>query len=273
MHRVNSIPVGRTSWGIRANLLLLTLLGLVSTAWSDTDEDKGRQIATEVKVRDSGFGSGSADLTMTLSNAQGEQSVRRLRARILENPDGEKRLFLFDDPPDVRGTSMLAFTHRLHSDDLWMYLPAIKRVKRITSNNKAGPFMGSEFAYEDLGSQEVEKFTYRYLRDEQRDEIDCFVIERRPIDPDSGYTRENLWVDKGEYRPRRVEYYDRKDALLKVLTLRGFRLYDNKYWRADEMRMSNVQTGKETLLQWSHYEFGGQWNDLAFDPQRLAAYH
>ena len=132
---------------------------------------------------------------------------------------------------------MLAFTHRLHSDDLWMYLPAIKRVKRITSNNKAGPFRwAASFAYEDLGSQEVEKFTYRYLRDERRDEVDCFVIERGPVDPDSGYTRENLWVDKGEYRPRRVEYYDRKGALLKVLTLRGFRLYDNRYWRVDEMR-------------------------------------
>jgi hypothetical protein len=252
---------------------MVGLFGLASSAWTQTDEEKGRQIAIEVRARDSGFGSGSADLDMTLSNAQGERSARRLRARILENPDGEKRLFLFDDPPDVRGTSMLAFTHRLHPDDLWMYLPAIKRVKRITSNNKAGPFMGSEFAYEDLGSQEVEKFNYRYLRDETRDEVDCFVIERRPIDPDSGYTRETLWVDKGEYRPRRVEYYDRKDALLKVLTLRGFRLYQNKYWRADEMRMSNVQTGKETLLQWSHYEFGSQWNELAFDPLRLASYH
>jgi outer membrane lipoprotein-sorting protein len=252
---------------------ILLTVGLLGRAQCETDDEKGRQIAAEVKKRDSGFGSGSADLDMTLSNAQGEKSVRRLRARILENPDGEKRLFLFDDPPDVRGASMLAFTHRLQPDDLWMYLPAIKRVKRITSNNKAGPFMGSEFAYEDLGSQEVEKFTYRYLRDERQDETDCFVIERRPVDPDSGYARETLWVDKAEYRPRRVEYYDRKNALLKVLTLRGFRLYDNKYWRADEMRMSNVQTGKETLLEWSHYEFGSRWNEFAFDPQRLAAYH
>lgn len=261
-----------TSRVIRIIGFIVGLFCLASIAWTQTDEEKGRRIAAEVKIRDSGFGSGSADLDMTLSNAQGEQSERRLRARILENPDGEKRLFLFDDPPDVRGTAMLAFTHRLHSDDLWMYLPAIKRVKRITSNNKAGPFMGSEFAYEDLGSQEVEKFTYRYLRDERLNEVDCFVIERRPVDPDSGYTRETLWVDKGEYRARRVEYYDRKDTLLKVLTMRSFRLYDNKYWRADEMRMSNVQTGKETLLRWSHYEFGNQWNELAFDPQRLAAY-
>ena len=142
MHRGSSMRVRRMSPGSRAIWLIVALFGLVSAAWSETDEEKGRRIAAEVKVRDSGFGSGSADLNMTLSNAQGEQSVRRLRARILENPDGEKRLFLFDDPPDVRGLSTSAFTHRQHSDDLWMYLPAIKRVKRITSNNKAGPFMG-----------------------------------------------------------------------------------------------------------------------------------
>ena len=243
---------------------------LIQRASAETpDVEKGRAIAREAKARDSGFGSESVALTMTLANAEGERSLRQLRARILETPEGEKRLFLFDAPPDVRGTSMLAFTHRARSDDLWMYLPSIKRVKRITSNNKAGPFMGSEFAYEDLGSQEVEKFSYRYLREAQQAGADCFVIERRPIDPDSGYSRQILWIDKDEYRPRRLEYYDRKGALLKTLTLEAYRLYQGRYWRASRMIMSNVQTGRVTTLEWGTFDFATRWQEYVFDPQRL----
>jgi outer membrane lipoprotein-sorting protein len=251
-------------------MFVVIACAVTERAVAESDAEKGRNIAAQSKARDSGFGCTSVAVTMTLTNAQGEKSVRKLRARIFEGADGEKRLFLFDEPQDVRGTAMLAFTHRRNPDDLWMYLPAISRVKRITSNNKAGPFMGSEFAYEDLGSQEVEKFNYRYLRDEQHDGSDCFVIERRPLDPDSGYARELVWVDKSEYRPRRVEYYDRKDTLLKILTLQGYRLYESKYWRPDRMRMANVQTGKETLLDWDDYDFQTRWAEHVFDPQRLA---
>jgi len=254
-------------------IFLALACGMTERGVAQSDADKGREIAAQAKTRDSGFGCAAVAVTMTLTNAQGEKSVRKLRARIFEGADGEKRLFLFDEPRDVRGTAMLAFTHRTGADDLWMYLPAISRVKRITSNNKSGPFMGSEFAYEDLGSQEVEKFNYRYLREESQDGADCFVIERHPLDPDSGYARQILWVDKSEYRPRRVEYYDRKDALLKVLTIQGYRLYQGRYWRPDTMLMSNVQTRKETLLEWTDYDFQTRWGEHVFDPQRLADLH
>ncbi|MBT8125907.1 MAG: outer membrane lipoprotein-sorting protein, partial [Gammaproteobacteria bacterium] len=137
----------------------------------------------------------------------------------------------------------------------WLYLPALKRVKRINSKNKSGPFMGSEFAYEDIASQEVEKYTYKYLRDETLNGVDCFVIERYPAYAHSGYTRQLAWINKAEYRPEKIVFYDRKNTLLKTLTYDNYQQYLDKFWRADDMFMENHQTGKSTKLTWSNYQF------------------
>ncbi len=181
-----------------------------------------------------------------------------MHSKVLEvENDGDKTLIVFDSPRDVKGTALLSFTHKDRPDDQWLYLPALKRVKRIASRNKSGPFMGSEFAYEDIGSQEVEKYTYRYLRDETLDDLPMFVIERYPVDRYSGYRRQVAWIDQQEYRPFRVDYYDRKDQLLKTLTYKGYQQYLGQYWRPREMFMQNHQTGKSTLLSWTEYRFRG----------------
>ncbi|MEL7340003.1 MAG: outer membrane lipoprotein-sorting protein, partial [Bacteroidota bacterium] len=122
----------------------------------------------------------------------------------------------------------------------------LKRVKRIASRNKSGPFMGSEFAFEDLSSFEVEKYSYQYLRDELFNGEDTFVVESDPVDKYSGYTKQVNWIDKAHYRPLKIEFYDRKGSLLKTLTFSDYKLYLDKYWRADKMSMVNNQTGKST---------------------------
>ena len=148
-------------------LLLLILASLPLSCLAQTDEERGLEIAVEADRRDSGFHDSRASMKMILRNRQGDESIRLIRVRTLEQEDdGDKSLTTFDQPADVKGTNFLSFTHKSGPDDQWLYLPALKRVKRISSRNKSGPFMGSEFAYEDLSSQEVEKYTYRYLRDE-----------------------------------------------------------------------------------------------------------
>jgi len=163
----------------------------------------------------------------------------------------------------------LSFTHATKPDDQWLYLPALKRVKRIASRNKSGPFMGSEFAYEDLTSNEVEKYTYRYLRDEKLDGRKCFVVERFPAYRYSGYTRQISWLDKEIYQPLKVEYYDRKNALLKTLTFQGYHQYLGRFWRADRFYMVNHQTGKTTELVWRNYRFQTGLTDRDFDRNSL----
>ncbi len=238
------------------SFLIPTVL-CVSSAFSETAEEKGLAIAMESDRRDDGFGDYTADMTMTLKNKQGKESKRIIRSKTLEAPgDGDKSLSIFDTPRDVKGTAFLSFSHKTGDDEQWLYLPALKRVKRINSRNKSGSFMGSEFAYEDIASQETEKYTYKHLREEKYQGQLCFVGESYPVDiKNSGYTKRISWVDTTEYRLMKVEFYDRKASLLKTLTASGYQQYLDTYWRADTMNMVNHQTGKSTTLVWNNYVF------------------
>ncbi len=223
---------------------------------SETPEEKGLAIAKEDERRDNGFQDFTANMVMLLKNRQGEESRRHIRNKTLEvEGDGDKSISIFDRPRDVKGTALLNFTHKIGADDQWLYLPALKRVKRISSANKSGSFMGSEFAYEDVTSQEVEKYTYKWIRDEECEGKMCFVFERYPVYKNSGYTRQIVWLDKQDYKILRIEFFDRKNAPLKTLTQSGFKQYLGKYWYPGKMYMENHQTGKSTLLAWSDYKF------------------
>jgi len=129
--------------------------------------------------------------------------------------------------------------------------------------------MGSEFAYEDISSQEVEKYTYKYLRDEVLEGRKAFVIERIPAYRHSGYTREVVWLDQEMYQPLKVNFYDRKSELLKTLTEYDFKQFLGKYWRPGRMEMINYQTGKSTTLLWKDYRFGTGLTDRQFDRNSL----
>ncbi len=243
---------------------------LLAPLTAASPQQDGLTIAREVDRRDSGFGDFTAELRMILRNRHGEQSERSLRSSTLEvDNDGDKSLVIFDHPNDVKGTAFLTYSHKSGPDDQWLYLPALKRVKRIASNNKSGPFMGSEFAYEDISSQEVEKYTYKFIRSEKLNNLDCFVVERYPVDPKSGYTRQLTWIDKQNYLYQKIDFYDRKDELLKTLTYFNYKQYGGKFWRSEEMTMVNHQTGKSTTLQWQNYKFGNELSDRDFDQNSL----
>ncbi len=253
----------------------LAALTLPLTAGAATPAQKGLAIATEMDRRDEGWGDSEVSLEMVLGNRQGETSTRELRIRSLEvsEPElGDRSLTVFDRPRDIKGTALLSHTRVLEADDQWLYLPALKRVKRISSSNKSGPFVGSEFAYEDLLSQEVAKYTYKWLRDEAcapGNTLTCFVVERYPQYKNSGYTKQIVWIDQQEYRPMRIDYFDRKDALLKTLRMTQYRQYLGQYWRAHHWRMENLQTGKTTDLVFSDFGFRLGLNENAFSSSRL----
>ena len=251
--------------------ILIALLSLqLSLALAETPEEKGLAIAIEADKRDNGWTDQIADMKMILTNKNGDSSTRVMRITTLEvDGDGDKSLLIFDNPRDVKGTAFLSYTHSLTPDEQWLYLPALKRVKRISSANKSGPFVGSEFAYEDLSSQEVEKYKYKWLRDEVVDGRDSFVIERYPQYEHSGYTRQIVWLDKEMYQPNKLEFYDRKNAKLKTLLFLNYEQYLNQYWRPGEMQMANHQTGKSTSLTWENYQFKNGLTDRDFDKNTL----
>jgi len=249
-------------------ILILVLLPFQLQAQSA--EDKGLEIAKAARAYDRGFGDFTADMVMTLKNKNGDTSTRFIRIRTLEvEGDGDKSLSIFDEPKDVKGTAMLTYSHGLDADDQWLYLPALKRVKRISSRNKSGPFMGSTFAFEDLGSQEVEKYHYTFLREEACGDWQCYVIERQPAYEHSGYTKQIAWLDKEAYRVVKAEYYDRKKALLKTLTAGDFQQFLDHYWRPGKMDMVNHQKGTSTRLEWKNYTFQTGLSEGDFRSQAL----
>mgnify|MGYP002641447821 FL=1 len=251
-------------------ILIAGLTGLSLPSTAAASPEKGLEIATELDKRDTGFKDSTSTMVMVLSDQHGQSTQRAIRNQTLEgSSEGDLSLVIFDSPGDVRGTAFLSHTKKAGSDDQWLFLPALKRVKRIASSNKAGPFMGSEFAYEDISSQEIEKYTYNYLRDEKVNGLDCFLVEYDPVDRKSGYSRQLVWIDKKEYRLQKIEFYDRKNSLLKTLSYADYNKFLGKYWRADTLSMENHQTGKKTQLQFSDWAFQTGMTEKDFQKNAL----
>ena len=194
-------------------LLAITAFSAVTIAGAETLEEKGRAIAERSDRSDRGFGDSTVKFQMVLRNRAGAESTRTLSLQTLEVQDedlGDMSLIVFDSPKDIDGTALLSHAKILDPDDQWLYLPALKRTKRISSVNKSGPFMGSEFAFEDFTAQELNKFGYTWLREETLNDLACDVIERIPRYEHSGYTKQIAWVDKQDAQIRQIEFYDRR---------------------------------------------------------------
>ena len=247
----------------------------------DTEaERKGFEISAASDRSDRGFGDSEVEVTMVLRNAAGQETSREMRFTTLEVPDeavGDKTLVLFNTPKDVEGTALLSHAKMVEPDDQWLYLPALKRVKRISSKNKSGPFVGSEFAYEDFTSTELNKYNYTWLREEACGEVasdlTCDVVERTPRYEYSGYTRQVSWIDQAHQQLRKVEFYDRQNTLLKTLTLTEYRPYelvDQSIWRFHKLGMTNHKTQKSTDLIFKDYVFNNNLADNDFVKGRLS---
>lgn len=256
-------------------LLISTfLIGAVFSSFSfaETAEEKGYNLALKWDRHDEGFHDSAVNATMVLENRHGETSERFMEMKALEVPgidDGDKSLVTFSKPRDVRGTTFLSFAHILDADDQWLYLPALKRVKRISSKNKSGPFVGSEFSFEDLAAQEVKKYSHKWLKEEACGEFICDVIEQTPEYERSGYSKMLQFMRKDNLHPQKIDYYDRKGSLLKTLTFSEYRQYEGKFWRAHLLSMVNHITGKKTQLKFSDYAFQTGLSDADFRKNRL----
>lgn len=259
---------------------LLVAIFLFSSAGQiraeESVEVKGLRIANENKTANSGFKGESSTMFMKLYDAHGASTERVMEGKTLEmSGDGDKSLSIFLKPLDVKNTKMLTWSHKKDDDDQWLYLPSFKRWKKISSNNKSSSFMGSEFSYEDLGSQEPEKFSYKWLKDEKitidGKSVDCSVLERIPKKK-SGYSKQILWTLKDKKNPGKIEYYDRKGELFKVATFSKFTSYSvgkKSLWRPGVIEMKNVQTKKSSTIEWKDRKLGVSYQEKEFKKSNI----
>jgi outer membrane lipoprotein-sorting protein len=237
------------------------------------EEARGLGIYKKQFLQDVGWHSLEVQLDMLLIDAGGHESRRKVIKREIEDPTvPDKTLGIFLEPADVRGTVMLTFEQPYGSDEQWLYLPALKRTKKINAENKAGSFLGTEFSWEDISTRELTKYHYRYLRDDGND----WVVERKPTYQFSGYSRQVTWVDKDNYQTVKIEYYDQKDELLKTQVLGKWAQFGGSYWRPLHLEMTNHITHKKTVMELSPYVMGvgfdkTMFSSLGLDQIQLSA--
>lgn len=235
-------------------------------------EQKAYEISARSDRSDNGYQDSRVSAKMVLRNRAGQETWRDFSFSTLERTGedvGDKSLIVFRSPRDVEGTALLSHAKILEPDDQWLFLPALKRVKRISSANKSGAFVGSEFSFEDFTITELNKFTYDYVGEETIDGVTMDVVDRFPRYERSGYTKQRVWIDQDIFQTHKVEFYDRKDELLKILRLDDYRDYDG-VWRAHSLSMENVQSGKITILDYGDFSFGNGMNDNDFQQGALA---
>ena len=210
----------------------------------------GEEIARHSYEKISGYQSSVSKTTMILKNAQGDKNIRKLEMKKLEGKNGDRSLLVFLYPNDLKGTKLLSYEVIGGDDKQWLYLPALKRVKRISSRNKSGSFMASEFSYEDIASQNYKNYSYpKDANIIEKDGVKYFEVLRVPKDKHSGYSKQIIYIDTKENLARFGKYFDKQGRLLKKIVFENYVLIDGVY-RVHKIVIKNVQNQKESILTW-----------------------
>ena len=172
----------------------------------------------------------------------------------------------FQKPADVKGTGFLSFEYDDSSkeDDRWLYLPAMRKVRRISGSSKNDYFMGSDFTYDDMGDKDLDDYKYKLIKEEKCKGGMCWVVESIPVKrKDLNYSRVVSWVRKDALRTVKAEFYDWDKRLLKVLTLKVLKKHQG-FWTAFLMEMENVQNKHRTVLELKERKYDTDVSDSLF---------
>ena len=232
-----------------AMVFIVSMLTMVSGSAQDAKELMKKSIEA-VKV--SSF---EAISTLTINDSKGNQRIRENTMASMSEPDGtEKRIIKFLSPADVKGTGILIFDYPEKSDDMWIYLPALRKTRRIVSKEKSKSFMGSEFSNANMTAPGLEDFSYAIIGEEVLDGKTCNLVESLPSDTDLedqyGYSKSVSWIDKNTYLVYRIEYFDFDAELFKTISNKEFKMLDelNGKYMVTSMYAMNHQTKRSSEM-------------------------
>jgi outer membrane lipoprotein-sorting protein len=209
--------------------------------------ETAKEIADAVYNRSSPS-NGESDMQMTLTNKKGSERVRALHQYFIDMGEVEKQIMFFTAPADVRNTSFMnwAYSAENQGDDQWLYLPALKKVKRISNSGKDNEFMGSDFTYEDMEKRSPERDVHVLIGTETIDGEEVWLVEATPVEEEQ-YARRRVWISKSRLLPLRVEFFDEDNEPLKTLTIVEA-IEVKGYWVVSKQLMSNTQRGHTTMI-------------------------
>lgn len=249
--------------------LYLAIFVCVLISYAD---EQGEKIAKMLDEASKGYVGERTTMQMVLYDAYGETIERELEGMGMEISSGDKSVSEFLSPADVKGTKLLNWEQKSGPDNQWLYLPSMRRVKRISSRNKSSSYMGSEFTYEDLESQSIEKFTHDLVETNQDPKHGTIWVLKKTKKGRSAYKKILTEISKKYNASIRTEYYDRKGELLKVATLSGYKEYKvngKSFFRPSSIEMQNVQNKKKSVIKWKKQEIGVTLRESDFDKEAL----
>ena len=215
--------------------------------------------------------------TMTIVDSKGRERVRKIAqvTKLYDKGDTEKKLIRFLAPADVKGTGLLTFDYKEKDDDMWLYMPALRKTRRIISSEKAKSFMGSEFSYADITPPTLDDFNYINLGEQETGGALCWKIEMLPLDDDiadeNGFSRKLSFIGKADFVIRKAIYYDLDGELLKELEVKEIRELDTKRhkFRPIHMIMVNKQNDRKSILKVDQIQFSPDVKDAYFTTRYL----
>ena len=228
-------------------LYILILTSVLSTTLAAQTGSEIMQNVIDAQEVDSS----AMDIQMTLIDKDGSRGTRRIQTLILNDNGLTKTITLFHEPASVRNTRFLTVENDGRTDDQWIFLPSLRKVKRIASGEKDGSFMGSDFSYADMGSSvsSVDDSTHTILKEEDCNGRKCFVVESIPSPgADSNYGKYVSWVDKISWLTVKVEFYS-KNGLKQIKELNSENISrENGHWVAKIITMETLESGNKTVL-------------------------
>lgn len=266
---------------ILAQFIVSTVIAttsLLALCWSNSaialEDIEARQVAVNVDEREDGDDA-TSEMEMTLMNKKGQARVRKVISYRKDEGKDSKSVMFFLDPADVKGTGFLSWNYDDESkdDDQWLYLPALKKVRRISSSDKADYFMGTDFTYNDMGDQDIDDYVYTHLGIESIDGIECYHVERMPKNAEvidkTGYSRAEIWVRPDIWMIVKAVFFDKKGGLLKELMVSDITSVDG-IWVANTMYMNNLQQKHQTYLRFSNNQFNTGLDEELFSQRSLS---
>ena len=237
---------------LKISILVVAVMAMAFSAPIVSEALNGRQIIDKTINRPSGDDQ-SSDLLMTLVNKDGKQRIRKIKQYSKDFGDVEKSIMFFISPADVKNTSFMSWTYDdvKKSDDQWIYLPALRKVKRLSSDGKSDYFMGSDFTYDDLGDRKIDDDVHKLLKEETVNGKACYVVESVSKDEEYMYSKTITWIEKASFVGVKKEFYDEDEDLLKVLTIKSYKKVSEIYVVTNSV-MKNVQKNHKTIIKLSN---------------------
>ena len=208
----------------------------------------------------------SSDMNMEITNKKGRK--RSLKVKSISKDNSKKQILWFLSPADDKGIAYLKIEHENKDDEIRLWLPAFKKIRRISAKKKADSFMGSDLSYEDMTSRPINDYKFNIIKEELIDNNECYILKSEPRKGiKSEYSKHLTWVTKDKYLPLKEESYDNENKLLKAKIFKYIDL--NSFELVSEIFVENIQKKTNTLLKLSNLRVNTNVKDNLFQEKNM----